>query len=138
MKIPNRVRYFNKRILNRLAGKIAGASHSPLALIRHVGRRSGKTYETPLIVQPIDGGFVLALTYGPEVDWYRNILANGYCHIRWHGREFAMETLEPMDVETAHSAYPLVERAILRVIGIEHFVRMKYQAVGETREPASA
>jgi deazaflavin-dependent oxidoreductase (nitroreductase family) len=138
MKIPNRVRYFNKLILNRLARKVAGASHSPFALVRHVGRRSGKPYETPVIVQPIHEGFVLALTYGPEVDWYRNILANGYCHIMWHGKEYAVETLEPVDVKTALPAYPLLERSILRVVGIQHFLRMKYEAVGRTPERASA
>ena len=65
----NQIRFFNKRFLNRLFLKFAGVSRTPFAVIRHVGRRSGKPYETPIIVMPVSGGFVVALTYGPEVDW---------------------------------------------------------------------
>src|SRR5258708_12896774 len=73
-KLPNRIRIFNKYVTNRLLRGFANLSHSPFAIIRHVGRRSGKPYETVIWVWPLGEGFVIALTYGPEVDWYRNIL----------------------------------------------------------------
>jgi hypothetical protein len=31
-------------------------------------------------------GFVIALTYGPDRDWVRNVLAAGGCTIEWRGR----------------------------------------------------
>lgn len=46
-------------------------------LVRHVGRRSGKPYETVIMVWPLRASFVIALTYGPKVDWYQNLLAAG-------------------------------------------------------------
>src|SRR5260370_12295782 len=73
-KLPNRIRIFNKYVTNRLLRGFANLSHSPFAIIRHVGRRSGKPYETVIWVWPLGEGFVIALTYGPDVDWYRNIL----------------------------------------------------------------
>ncbi len=49
----NRVRYFNKHVLNRATLKIAGAPISPISIVRHIGRHSGKLYETPVIVEPV-------------------------------------------------------------------------------------
>src|SRR5713101_8934606 len=60
----------NKYVTNRLLRGFANLSHSPFAIIRHVGRRSGKPYETVIWVWPQGEGFVIAITYGPEVDWY--------------------------------------------------------------------
>ena len=76
-KLPNRIRFFNKYVTNRLLRVFAKLSLGPFALIRHVGRRSGKPYETVIWAWRLGEGFVIALTYGPEVDWYRNMRAAG-------------------------------------------------------------
>ena len=123
--LSSRIRHFNKYITNPLLRRFANASRGPFAVIRHVGRRSGKPYETPIMVWPMGDGFVIALTYGPEVDWYRNILAAGHGTILWHGRAYALEKPEPVDVQTAIPAFPPVVRQILRVLGTRHFVSMK-------------
>jgi len=57
------MRSFNKHVLNRVTRKFAESSHGSFAVIRHVGRRSGKLYATPIMVMPIEDGFVIALTY---------------------------------------------------------------------------
>ena len=121
----DRIRAFNKHIFNRLIHTFAGAAHSPFALIRHVGRRSGKPYETPIIVMPFGDGIVIALTYGPEVDWYRNVLAAGQATLRWHGRAYALEQPESIDRAQALAAFPVLPRLILGLLGTRHFVRMK-------------
>ena len=129
MKNPNafrnRVRYFNKYILNKLTRKIAYGARGPFAIIRHVGRKSGKQYETPIIVQQVEGGFVIALTYGTEVDWYHNVLAAGHCEILLHRKTYPIEKIEPMDIEAAMPAFPRPEGAILRRMGVRDFVWMK-------------
>jgi deazaflavin-dependent oxidoreductase (nitroreductase family) len=131
------VRPFNKHVFNPLILKVAGSSHSPIGVIRHVGRRSGKPYKTPVVTEPVAEGFVFALPYGPEVDWYRNILAAGRGTVRWHGKQYAIEKPEPMDAQTALPAYPLPLRQILRIMGIQHFLRVKSQAVVPTPETAN-
>jgi deazaflavin-dependent oxidoreductase (nitroreductase family) len=126
MKMPSPVRYFNKYLLNRLTIQLARSSFGPFAIIIHVGRRSGKTYETPIIVQSIPGGFVLALTYGREVDWVKNVLDAGHCKIVLHRKEFLMQKIEPMGREAALPTFPWLERLILQGIGIEHYLRMEF------------
>lgn len=84
MKIPNKIRYLNKKFLNRLTLRIAGKMHCPIALIRHSRRKTGRSYATPILAAAVEDGFVFALTYGNHVDWYRNTLASA--EVNWSGR----------------------------------------------------
>jgi deazaflavin-dependent oxidoreductase (nitroreductase family) len=123
----NRIRTFNKHIINRITRQFASFSRGPFALVHHVGRRSGKPYETPIMVEPTVGGFVIALTYGESVDWYRNVLAAGHAALLWHGREYALGKPEPIAVQTALPLFSPFQRLILRMLGTQHFVSMKSQ-----------
>src|SRR6266436_8131739 len=96
-KLPNRLRIFNKYVTNRLLSGFANLSLGPFAIIRHVGRRSGKPYETVIWVWPLGEDFVIALTYGESVDWYRNMLAAGGGAVVWHKRVYVVEKPEPID-----------------------------------------
>lgn len=122
---PNRMRYVAKHVINRLTIRNAGSAKSQFAILRHVGRRSGKTFETPIMVAPLGDDFVLALTYGPKVDWYRNLQANGKGTLIWRGQTYTIEKLEPLDRNIGLVAHPLHERVILRILKIENFVRVK-------------
>lgn len=137
MMSHNRMRSFNKLVTNRITHRFASFSRGPFALIRHVGRRSGKSYETPIMVEPVKDGFIIALTYGESVDWYRNVLAAGHCTLRWHGREYTIEKPEPVDIKTALPAFPLPQRLILRLLGTQHFVKMQHQVATPTPQPAN-
>jgi deazaflavin-dependent oxidoreductase (nitroreductase family) len=120
-----RVRPFNKRVTNPLMLRIAGQAHSPVAVIHHAGRRSGQLYHTPVMLAPVAGGFVFALTYGPKVDWYRNIVAAGQGTLLWHGQRYAVREPETIDAQTALPAFALPFRLMLRLLRIPDFVRMK-------------
>jgi deazaflavin-dependent oxidoreductase (nitroreductase family) len=126
-QISDRIRSFNKHILNPFVLKSAGTSRSPFAVVRHIGRRSGKAYETPILLAPVADGFSIELTYGPDVDWYRNVLAAGHCTILWHGQEYTSEKPEPIDTETGLQTFPLAARLILRLLARRHFVKLKCQ-----------
>jgi deazaflavin-dependent oxidoreductase (nitroreductase family) len=130
--ISHRMRFINKYTINRITLKIAGAPHSPFSVVRHTGRRTGKRYATPVIVEPIEGGLVIAFTYGPEVDWYRNILAGGSCTIRRHGRESSMVNPELIDGKAALPAFPFVLRTILRMVGTRQFLKLEFRKGHET------
>ena len=123
----NRIRAFNKRITNRITRRFASFSRGPFALVRHVGRRSGKPYETPIMVEPTAEGFVIALTYGESVDWYRNVLAAGQATLRWHGRDYALGKPEQVAIQTALPLFSPFQRLILHMLGTHHFVRMQFQ-----------
>ena len=116
-----------KHTLNPLTRRLAQSSHGPFTLVRHVGRRSGQRYETPIIVSPVEDGFVIELTYGPDVDWHKNVLAAGGCTVVWHGKEYVIDKIEPLDTETGRAAFPQAQQFILRLIGRKHFEKLKFQ-----------
>jgi hypothetical protein len=113
-----------KHILNPLTLWLARSSFGPFSIVRHVGRRSGKLYETPIIVSPVKDGFVIELTYGHDVDWHKNVLAAGGCTLIWHGKEYAINKIESLDTETGLASFPSPQRAILRLLGRTHFEKM--------------
>lgn len=118
---------FLKNRFNPLTRRIAHSSHGPFSIVQHVGRRSGKIYETPIIVAPTEDGFVFELTYGPEVDWYKNVLAAGGCTLVWHAKEYQINKIEALDAATGRAAFPQPFRTILRLSGKQHFLKMVTQ-----------
>ena len=69
---------------NRIALSLAGHRFFPLwAVLRHRGRKSGKEYAVPLAVIPTETTFIIALPWGRETDWVRNVRATGRCEVRW-------------------------------------------------------
>lgn len=124
-KLPDRIRIFNKYVTNRLLRGFVTLSLGPFAIIRHVGRRSGKPYETVIWVWPQGEGFVIALTYGKSVDWYRNMQAAGGGTVVWHKRVYVVGKPEPIDAETALPAFPAAFRPLFRRAGMQDFVWMK-------------
>jgi deazaflavin-dependent oxidoreductase (nitroreductase family) len=124
--LPDRIRFFNKYITNRVLRGFTNFSHGPFAIIRHVGRRSGKPYETVIWVWQMREGFVIALTYGEEVDWYRNMKATGGGTVFWHRRHYVVGKPKLIDTEKALTAFPAIFRMIFRIFGRqEKFVLMK-------------
>ena len=73
--MPLRIRLNETYVTTRLLRGFPQLFHGPLAIIRHVGRRSGKPYETLIWVGLLQESCVVALTYGPVVDWYRNMVS---------------------------------------------------------------
>jgi deazaflavin-dependent oxidoreductase (nitroreductase family) len=116
-----------KYILNPLTRRLARSSFGPFTIVRHVGRRSGKLYETPIIVSPVEDGFVIELTYGYDVDWLKNVLAAGGCTLVWHGKEYVIDKTEPVDTETGRAAFPPPQQLFLRILGRKHFEKMRFQ-----------
>jgi hypothetical protein len=62
MPIPRIVARLNRIGLNRLTRRIAVWTPG-FGVIVHRGRKSGREFRTPVNVFPIEGGFVVALTY---------------------------------------------------------------------------
>lgn len=107
--------------LNRLTTRIARSGHGPFALVRHVGRRSGTTYETPLILARVPEGFVAELTYGTAVNWYRNITTAGDCVIISGGEEYRIDRIEPCDPDAGIRAYGYPPALVLRLLHRHEF-----------------
>jgi hypothetical protein len=115
-----------KYTLNPLTRRLAHTSIGPFTLVRHVGRRSGRLYETPIIASRVADGFVIELTYGYDVDWHKNVLAAGGCTLIWHGKEYAINRIEPLDAQTGRAAFPPPLQLILRLLRRKHFEKLKF------------
>ncbi len=109
------------RTINPLALAAARSCHGPFASLRHVGRRSGRAYETPLILARVDGGFVAELTYGEDVAWCRNLAANGRGEITVGGSTYRVTGIEPYSTSAGLAAYPQPQRTVLKVLGKNEF-----------------
>jgi hypothetical protein len=127
MKIPDRVRYFNKRYLNKIMFLIAGKPHSGIALLTHKGRVSGKVFQIPIMAAACPGGFVFALTYGQGVDWYKNLQAAGWGRLKWHGVDYLLRNPRLINAREGQSMFRTIKGAILRVIRIENFIQTDAQ-----------
>jgi deazaflavin-dependent oxidoreductase (nitroreductase family) len=55
-------------------------------VVVHRGRKSGRRFQTPVNVFETSGGYVIALTYGADSDWVKNVLAAGGCELITRGR----------------------------------------------------
>lgn len=67
---------FNLAITNRITSRFA-ARLPGFGILTHVGRKSGRVYRTPVNVFREPDGFLIALTYGRDSEWVRNVLAAG-------------------------------------------------------------
>jgi deazaflavin-dependent oxidoreductase (nitroreductase family) len=132
--MSDRMRVFNKYVTNRVLRGLAHLSFGPFALVRHVGRRSGNPYETVIMVWRTTGGLVIALTYGPNVDWYRNLQAAGGGTVFWHRRTYAVGKPEPIAASTALPAFPLLFKLILGRSSLQDFVSVKAREVRPAAE----
>jgi deazaflavin-dependent oxidoreductase (nitroreductase family) len=85
MPLPKSLARINKRITNPIMRHFHRVP--PMAIVVHRGRSSGKEYRTPVFAFPTEEGFAVALTYGHDVDWLKNVQAAGICSLIRKGRE---------------------------------------------------
>jgi deazaflavin-dependent oxidoreductase (nitroreductase family) len=115
VKLSRRVARFNKLINNRIQGVYAWLL-PPWAVILHRGRRSGRRYRTPVLAFRCDRTLVLALLYGEESDWLRNLRA-GTGHVVRAGRTFTVGPPQVLDTDgqAVLTRLPLLARAYCRL-----------------------
>lgn len=118
------IRRFGRRVANPRTLRTAGEPGSSTAAVRHVGRKSGKPYATPIGVYPMDGDYLVYLPYGPDVDWLRNIRAAGSAELLVDGRT---HVVTPRMVEPAE-ALPYLsaqDRLVARLFGVVDFLALE-------------
>lgn len=138
----DRIRRFNKRALNPLMLRLAGRSHWYAGYLEHVGRRSGRTYRTPVVALPVRDGFAVPLPYGTQVDWLRNLLAAGTGATMVKGLRYAVSEPRVLHTSAVLEELPPLWRRFTRLYGFEHFLRVVATPASRTRaavttEPAT-
>lgn len=115
-------RQINKALFNPRQLRTAGTPGSYASVIKHIGRRSGRDYETPVGAVRTPDGFVVALMYGPSSDWAQNLLAAGSGRLVHEGEEYAVRP-ELVPFEQAADAFP--DQRTLRRFGVQHVMRLR-------------
>jgi deazaflavin-dependent oxidoreductase (nitroreductase family) len=100
MKLSRRVARFNKVVTNRIQGVYAWLV-PPWAVILHRGRRSGRSYRTPVLAFRQERTLVIALLYGEESDWLANLRTAGGGQVVRMGRTFRLREPRVVDTSTA-------------------------------------
>jgi deazaflavin-dependent oxidoreductase (nitroreductase family) len=121
-RFATRLARFNLRFTNHLTGPFA-ARLPGLGVIVHTGRRSGRRYRTPVTVFAAPGGYVVALIYGVDSQWVRNVVAAGGCELDTRGRREQLTGPVVFHDETRSRVAPAV-RPILRMLGVADFMQL--------------
>jgi AhpD family alkylhydroperoxidase len=129
-----------QRTVNPITLALARSGRGPFSLVRHVGRKTGRTYQTPLILAPTVDGFVAELTFGPTASWYRNIEAAGNCVIVHKGVEYLIDRIEPLPPAAGRRAYGRPVAFFLRLLRRTDFryLHCASAAAVDANQPESA
>lgn len=112
---------------NKVAVKAAGSRLVPLwASVEHRGRRSGRTYTTPVaIVAATPDSLYIGLPWGPGTDWVRNLQAAGGGRVRWKGTTYAVSDPVIVRKDEALAAARGIPRRMMTRWGLDDYLRLR-------------
>jgi deazaflavin-dependent oxidoreductase (nitroreductase family) len=117
MPLPKSLARFNLTVTNRISGPFA-ARLPGFAIVHHVGRKSGIERTTPVNMFRDGEDYVIALTYGRDSQWVKNVLAAGEFDVVTRGRRLRLH--DPRIVQ--HAPVPAPVRAILNALEVDDYV----------------
>jgi deazaflavin-dependent oxidoreductase (nitroreductase family) len=123
MPLPKRLARFNRLVTNPVLGPVARRLPG-FAIVSHVGRRSGHVYRTPVNLFRAQDRYVIALTYGSDSQWVRNVLAAGAVDIETRGQHLRLVGPEVVH-DAQRSLVPKPVRHILRLANVSEFMLLQ-------------
>jgi len=131
------------KLLNPAVAKLAGRRFfAMVAAIHHVGRRSGKSYVTPVNARVNEDIAVVPLTFGNQSDWVRNVRAARYCWIRVNGNyhhAVRPQLVNWADAKSlARATFNPLQRMALRSLGIKQFMQLDVTSSIDQNHSATA
>jgi deazaflavin-dependent oxidoreductase (nitroreductase family) len=129
MPLPKTLARFNRIVTNPVLRHVAGRLPG-FAIVTHVGRRSGRVHRTPVNLFRDHDRYVIALTYGSDSHWVRNVLSAGSCEV-----ETRRERIHLAEPRIAHdprrALVPIPVRLILRLVNVSDFMVLR-RSTGNT------
>lgn len=111
-------RAITNRIMTRCAARLPG-----FGILTHEGRKTRRQYRTPVNIFRVPDGLLIALTYGRDSGWVKNILATGRCELETQGRLYQL--VAPVVVnDGSRGRFPFVVRVILRLIDANDYLQL--------------
>jgi deazaflavin-dependent oxidoreductase (nitroreductase family) len=122
-RLGRRTAHFNRRVTNRLTRPLARRLPG-FGVVEHRGRKSGHQFQTPVNVFAAPCGYVIALTYGAESEWVKNVLAAGGCELITRGRSCRLTSPELIR-DARQRPVPRALRPFLRFMRVTEFLRLE-------------
>jgi deazaflavin-dependent oxidoreductase (nitroreductase family) len=123
MTLMSPLRAFTTKVFNPIFRRVA-AWVPGFAVLEYVGRKSGRTYQIPVMRFRRGSGYVLCLVYGPNVEWVKNVLAAGGAQIRIR-RQTTRLTDPEVVVDPKRQLLPRYARPLMRVLRVKAFMTMR-------------
>src|SRR5436309_11012766 len=123
MALPRWLARFNVAVTNRLMLPIARVLPW-FGIVEHTGRRSGRHYQTPVNVFRRGDRYTFALTYGPQSEWVRNVVAAGGCTMVSGGRRVRLVEPRRFTDPARRDVIPPV-RPLLGLLSVSEFLELR-------------
>ena len=121
MHIPRFMRHVNRVLTNPLLGTFAWLV-PPLAVVHHVGRKTGRAYRSPVVAFSSDAGVAIPMTYGRDVDWARNVVRANECELERMGRRVALREPRIVGFDRAKRRLPAALYPFFRAANLPGYV----------------
>lgn len=112
MPFPRWVARFQRRFVHPFVRRAAGVVPG-YGMLVHTGRKSGRTFRTPLNVFTVPGGFAIVLAYGHDVDWLRNLRAAGTAEMIKGRKRYAVSNARIVPAAQVRDELPVYGRMIV-------------------------
>lgn len=116
------IRRFNRWFSNPRQMRTAGGPGAYAGVIDHVGRRSGRSYRTPIGIVRADENLVVLLPYGPGTDWVRNVMAAGTATVTHEGDVLDVRDPRLVDREDVAQHLTIADRRVARLFGMDRLL----------------
>lgn len=123
--VVNTVRRMNRSLTNPRVMRTAGNAGTQTSVIEHIGRRSGKTYETPVDIIETTTRLLIALPYGARTDWLRNVLAAGSATVVSGGERIPVERPAVVATTDVEELIPVRTLRTLRLFGVSECLSLE-------------
>jgi deazaflavin-dependent oxidoreductase (nitroreductase family) len=131
-------RRFHRAVGNPVQMRSAGTPGTFASVIRHQGRTTGRSYETPVWAAPTEDGFVIAIVYGSGTDWLKNVVASGAAAIVHQGEACPVDRPEIVPMDRARGYFPATLQRIHRRIRVDRCLRVRRVKVEKTSAASEA
>ena len=122
MPAPRWLARFNLQVTNRILGPLA--KHVPgMGIIIHAGRKTHRQYRTPVMIFRRSPRFIIALTYGRESEWVKNVLAEGGCELETQGKTIHVSHPRIFH-DPQRRTMPALVALFLRILNVSDFLEV--------------
>lgn len=111
------------RVGNTLARRVAG--RRVYALLQHQGRRSGRTYTTPVVAWHRGTTIIVPLSFGTTSDWCQNVLAHNGCRMQLRGQWYAAHAPQLIPRDDAVTYLPPLARIGARLLPVATYIKLR-------------